>query len=172
MRSGRQRNRNDCETVFYLGGVLGEQAAWARTAEVLIETVSCFDNAERKRYAEIADIQALTLPSVHQARQIKKREHEIASNRRMIITSWYNKAISYFSLSRKDDARGQPIRMLCAHRRQRSQDDQVERSLEQFDGTLFLAGHSGALDYVRKCDIDVGTHLMFWDEIGHAVGSD
>lgn len=101
----RQRNRNDCETGFYLGVVLGEQAAWARTADVLVETVSCFENAEATLNAEIADLQALTQPSVHQTRQIKKREQEIASNRRMIITSWYNTAVSYFILSRKDDAR-------------------------------------------------------------------
>ena len=33
-----QRNRLDCETGYYLGIVLGEQGAWPRTADVLVET--------------------------------------------------------------------------------------------------------------------------------------
>jgi hypothetical protein len=34
-----------------------------------------------------------------------KREQQIAANRRMIATSWYNTDVSYFSPSRKEDAR-------------------------------------------------------------------
>jgi tetratricopeptide (TPR) repeat protein len=101
----RQRNRNDCETGFYLGAVLGEQAAWAPTADVLVETVGCFEKAEVTLNEEIASILASTQPPERQARQVRKREQQIASNRRMIVTSWYNTAVSFFSLSRKDEAR-------------------------------------------------------------------
>ena len=101
----RRRGRDDCETGFYLGIVLGEQRAWAHTTEVLIETVACFEKAEVKLNEEIANIRASTQPPARQARQIRKREGQIASNRRMIVTSWYNTAVGYFSLSRNDDAR-------------------------------------------------------------------
>ena len=101
----RRRDKSDCETGFYLGIVLGEQRAWPRTAEVLIETVACFEKAEAKLNEEIANIRASTQPLDRQIRQIKKREAQIASNRRMIVTSWYNTAVSYFSLSKKEQAR-------------------------------------------------------------------
>jgi tetratricopeptide (TPR) repeat protein len=101
----RRRDKNDCETGFYLGIVLGEQRTWPRTAEVLIETVACFEKAEAKLNEEIANIRASTQPLDRQTRQIKRREAEIASNRRMIVTSWYNTAVSYFSLSKKEQAR-------------------------------------------------------------------
>ena len=101
----RRRNRSDCETGFYLGIVLGEQRKWPRTAEVLIETVACFEKAEEKLNGEIENIRASTQPLDRQTRQIKRREAEIASNRRRIVTSWYNMAVSYFSLSKKEQAR-------------------------------------------------------------------
>jgi tetratricopeptide (TPR) repeat protein len=101
----RQRNRDDCETGFYLGVVLGDQAAWNRTADVLVEAVGCFEKTELKLNEEIAGIRASDQPPERQARQIRKREQQIASNRRTIMTSWYNIAVSYFSLSRTDDAR-------------------------------------------------------------------
>ena len=85
--------------------MLGEQREWPRTAEVLIETVACFEKAEAKLNGEIENIRASTQPLDRQTRQIKRREAEIASNRRMIVTSWYNMAVSYFSLSKKEQAR-------------------------------------------------------------------
>jgi tetratricopeptide (TPR) repeat protein len=101
----RQRNRDDCETGYYLGIVLGEQAAWSRTADVLVETVGCFEKTELKLNEEIAAIRASGQPPERKARQVRKREQQIAGNRRTIVTSWYNIAVSYFSLSRRDDAR-------------------------------------------------------------------
>jgi hypothetical protein len=92
----RRRDKSDCETGIYLGIVLGEQRAWPRTAEVLIETVACFEKAEAKLNEEIANIRASTQPLDRQTRQIKRREEQIASNRRMIVTSWYNTAVRLF----------------------------------------------------------------------------
>jgi tetratricopeptide (TPR) repeat protein len=101
----RRRDQSDCETGYYLGIVLGEQRAWPRTAEVLTEAVACFEKAEAKLNEEIANIRASTQPPDRQARQIKRRETEIANNRRMIVTSWYNTAVSYFNQSKKEQAR-------------------------------------------------------------------
>jgi tetratricopeptide (TPR) repeat protein len=97
--------REDCETGFYLGIVLGEQSTWARTAQVLSDTTACLEKAEEKLKAEIAAIQVSTDHPERQLRQIHKREQDIAKGRRMTATSWFNIAVSYFSLSRKDEAR-------------------------------------------------------------------
>jgi tetratricopeptide (TPR) repeat protein len=97
--------RDDCETGFYLGIVLGEQSTWARTAQVLTDTTACLEKAEEKLKAEIAAIQVSTDHPERQLRQIRKREQDIAKGRRMTATSWFNIAVSYFSLSRKDEAR-------------------------------------------------------------------
>jgi hypothetical protein len=71
---------------------------------VLIETIACVEKAEAKLNAEIANIRASTQPLDRQTRQIKRRAAEIASHRRLIVTSWYKTAVSYFSLSKKDQA--------------------------------------------------------------------
>jgi tetratricopeptide (TPR) repeat protein len=97
--------RDDCETGFYLGIVLGEQSAWARTAQVLTDTTACLEKAEEKLKAEAAAIQVSTDHPERQLRQIRKREQDIAKGRRMTATAWFNIAVSYFSLSRKDEAR-------------------------------------------------------------------
>ena len=55
-------NKSDCETGLYLGIVLGEQRAWPRAAEALIETVACFEKADAKLNDEIANIRASTQP--------------------------------------------------------------------------------------------------------------
>jgi tetratricopeptide (TPR) repeat protein len=100
-----RRGRDDCETGFYLGIVLGEQGTWMRTADVLIDAVACFEKLETKLYEEIANIRASTQPPDRQTRQIKRHEAEIATNRRLIVTAWYNTAVSYFRLSKKEEAR-------------------------------------------------------------------
>jgi tetratricopeptide (TPR) repeat protein len=101
----RQRDRNDCETGFYLGIVLSDQHAWTRAADVLRETVSCSEAAEQEAIRDIATIRASTDPPERQARQIARREKRIADGRRVIATSWYNMAVAYYSLSQKDEAR-------------------------------------------------------------------
>jgi tetratricopeptide (TPR) repeat protein len=101
----RLRNPVDCETAFYLGVVLGDQRAWARTADVLREAVGCLEAAELEARADIAAIRASADPPERQARQIARREARIAEGRRMIATSWYNTAVAYFSMARRDEAR-------------------------------------------------------------------
>jgi tetratricopeptide (TPR) repeat protein len=102
----RTRNVHDCETGFYLGVVLAELREWPRTADVLLATATCLDNAEAKTRAEIAEIAAGTEPAARKAKKIAKREQLIEAGRRMRAQSWFNTAVAYFNLSRKDDARG------------------------------------------------------------------
>jgi len=101
----RQRNPGDCETGFYLGVVLAEQAVWARTAEVLVETGQCLENWERDYNAEIARLRASNQPATRVQRQVARREQQIADGRRKMATSWFNVAVAYYQLARKDEAR-------------------------------------------------------------------
>jgi tetratricopeptide (TPR) repeat protein len=101
----RLRDRLDCETGFYLGIVLGDQRVWARTTEVLRETVACLEGAEQKALLDIDGIRASADTPERQARQIARLEKRIADGRRMLATSWYNTAVAYYSLSQKDEAR-------------------------------------------------------------------
>jgi tetratricopeptide (TPR) repeat protein len=102
----RSRNAHDCETGFYLGVVLAELRQWPRTADVLLDTARCLDNAEEKTRREIAEIGASTEPAARKAKKSAKREQVIAAGRRMRAQSWFNTAVAYFNLSRTDDARG------------------------------------------------------------------
>ena len=101
----RERNPDDCETGYYLGLVLDEQGVWSRAAEVLIETDRCLQNAERSLEAEIASLRSSTQSPERRDRQIARRERQIANGRRMMTTSWFNIAVAYYNLARKDDAR-------------------------------------------------------------------
>jgi hypothetical protein len=76
-----------------------------KAADVLREAVSCIESAEAEAIRDVATIRASTDPPERQARLIARREKRIADGRRMIATSWYNTAVAYYSLSRKDEAR-------------------------------------------------------------------
>jgi tetratricopeptide (TPR) repeat protein len=100
-----KRNGNDCETAYYLGVVLAEQRVWPRTADMLLEAAQCIDAAELAYTEQIAKIRASNDPPARQAQKIARREQYIAKGRRMQATSFYDIAVAYFNLSRKDDAR-------------------------------------------------------------------
>jgi tetratricopeptide (TPR) repeat protein len=101
----RGRDSEDCETGFYLGVVLAEQRVWARTATVFVETASCLETAERDLNRQIERIRASEDPPARQARQIARREQQIASGRRMLAQSSFNTAVAYYNLSQYADAR-------------------------------------------------------------------
>jgi tetratricopeptide (TPR) repeat protein len=101
----RQRNPNDCETVFYLGVVLAEQSVWDRTADVLIEAGRCLEGWERDYHSEIERLRASSDPPTRVQRQILRRQQQIADARRKTATSWFNVAVASYQLARKDDAR-------------------------------------------------------------------
>jgi tetratricopeptide (TPR) repeat protein len=100
-----ERNPNDCETTFYLGIVHEDQRAWERAATVLGDAVRCLEGAEKGYRLEIDRIRASDDPPARKERQIARREKAIANGRRMIATSWFNTAVAFLNLSRKDDAR-------------------------------------------------------------------
>jgi tetratricopeptide (TPR) repeat protein len=101
----RRRNRDDCEAAFYLGVVLAEQRVWELSASTLVETALCLAHGDDALEREIATIEASTDPPERKAKQIARREQQIAAGRRMRATSWFNTAVAYFSLSRAADAR-------------------------------------------------------------------
>jgi tetratricopeptide (TPR) repeat protein len=103
--TSHQRNAGDCETGFYLGLVLADLRQWPATAETLVASVACLDAAEGRLLGEIAEIRASSDPPARQARQIARRERDIASGRRMRATSVFNIAVASFSLGRAADAR-------------------------------------------------------------------
>lgn len=101
----RTRNPSDCETTYYLGVILAEQAAWDRTAETLIEAGTCLEGWERGYNDEIARLRTSTQPATRVQRQIAWREQQIAEGRRKMATSWFDVAVAYYQLARKDEAR-------------------------------------------------------------------
>jgi tetratricopeptide (TPR) repeat protein len=101
----RGRNPNDCETGFYLGIVLADQRVWERSAETFVATARCIENAEQELIKDIERIRTSKDPPARQARQIARREQQIASGRRMLATSSFNTAVAYYSLSRNEEAR-------------------------------------------------------------------
>ena len=85
--------------------MLAEQAVWTRTADVLIETGRCLDAGERNLADEIERIRASDDPPARKARQIARREQQIAAGRRMMATSSFNVAVAYYNLGKKAEAR-------------------------------------------------------------------
>jgi tetratricopeptide (TPR) repeat protein len=104
-QESRERNPADCETGFYLGVVLAEQAVWDRTAEVLVATGQCLESWEHDYTSEIERLRASNDPPRRVERQILRRQQQIAEARRKMATSWFNVAVAYYQLARKDDAR-------------------------------------------------------------------
>jgi tetratricopeptide (TPR) repeat protein len=101
----RSRYALDCETNFYLGTVLAELRVWEASATILEETVACIDRAETALLEDIARIRASRENPDRQARQIARREVQLANGRRTRITSWFDLAVDYFSLGRSGEAR-------------------------------------------------------------------
>jgi tetratricopeptide (TPR) repeat protein len=101
----RTRNRNDCETQFYLGVVHAELRSWQPTAEVLVNAAACLAANEVAYFNEIAAIQESDDPPARKAGKIARREQYIAKGRRQMATSWFDIAVAYFNLSRKNEAR-------------------------------------------------------------------
>ena len=101
----RERNPLDCETRFYLGVVHAELRHWTESADILSSAATCLQDDEENLKQEIGRIQASTLREDRKARQIAKREQQIAEGRRRIATSWFDCAVAYFSLSNREEAR-------------------------------------------------------------------
>ena len=98
------RNRNDCETAFYLGVVDAELSDWQPTADVLIAAARCLQVNEEGYQREIASIEASEDPPARKAAKIARRQQYIAKGRRQMATSWFDIAVACYNLSRKADA--------------------------------------------------------------------
>ena len=101
----RERNRADCETSYYLHLVLADQARWDHVVEMAVGTAGCLDGAEAYARQEIDRIAASSVPAARKARQIARREQQIASAVRMRATCWFNAAVANFNLSKPAEAR-------------------------------------------------------------------
>jgi tetratricopeptide (TPR) repeat protein len=99
------RDSTDCETAFYLGVVLADERLWPRSAEVLIGAAGCLEHAREAAQEEIVAIRASADPPERKAKQIARREQKIAEAGRMLVTSWFNTAVAYYSLDQKPEAR-------------------------------------------------------------------
>jgi tetratricopeptide (TPR) repeat protein len=106
------RNKDDCETYFYLGVVFAELATWERTAEVLANAAKCLQANEERFAAEIESIRASTDPPARKDSKIKRREQYIAKGRRQIATSFFNVAVASYNLQRGAEARSYAERVL------------------------------------------------------------
>jgi len=100
-----QRNGADCETSFYLATVLAEQRQWPASVDGFVRTADCLNREQEDLQAEIARLRAPGVAPERQARQIARRERQLAANIRMRATSWFNTAAGCFNLSRHDEAR-------------------------------------------------------------------
>ena len=99
------RNRLDCETMFYLGLVHADLRHWPDTAGMLGGAAGCLQALEADLTQEIERIRASTISEERRATQVARREQQIAEGRRRIATSWFDIAVADFNLSKRDEAR-------------------------------------------------------------------
>jgi tetratricopeptide (TPR) repeat protein len=95
----------DCETVYYLGNVHAEQKDWPLTASTFTSAAICIERARERLGREIVGIEASNWSEDRRARQIARREEQIAAAARMLATAWFNAAAAHFNLGHRDDAR-------------------------------------------------------------------
>jgi tetratricopeptide (TPR) repeat protein len=101
----RVRDAADCESAHYLGLVLVDLRDWDATVSMLGEALACFDKVDSDLRAEIQKIRASSDPPNRQARQIARRERQLASNERMRATGCFNIAVAYYTMSQPAKAR-------------------------------------------------------------------
>jgi len=101
----RQRNPNDCQTLYYLHLVLADQRKWPETVTGAVAAAGCIDAAEAGLRSQIEEIRTSDAPEARKARQIAAREQQIASGIRMRATCWFNAAVGSYNTRKSDDAR-------------------------------------------------------------------
>ncbi len=102
----RQRNANDCQTLYYLHLVLADLRQWPETVSGAVVAAGCIDAAATGLRSEIQTIRESDAPEARKMRQIAAREQQIAAGMRMRATCWFNGAVASFNLSKKDEAKG------------------------------------------------------------------
>jgi tetratricopeptide (TPR) repeat protein len=101
----KQRNPNDCQTLYYLHLVLAEQREWPSTVSGAVSAAGCIDAAEAGLRAQNEEIRQSDAPEARKTRQITTREQQIASGIRMRATCWFNAAVGSYNTRKPDDAR-------------------------------------------------------------------
>lgn len=99
------RRVSGCDTGFYLQAVTAEQGDWTTTARVAATTAQCLEDEIGTLTGEIAGLQTTEMSADRRARQIQRREAEIAADRRMRATTWFNAAAAHFNLQQGSAAR-------------------------------------------------------------------
>jgi tetratricopeptide (TPR) repeat protein len=103
--AARTLRGDDCETLFDLGTVHAELSVWSSSVSVLVDAATCLEKSRAALAAEVAEIRASQASEERKARQIARREEELATAERMLVQSWFNTAVAYFNLSNPADAR-------------------------------------------------------------------
>ena len=108
-RSSRNRasaTRRTAKPATISASCSAEQGVWTRTADVLVETDRCLQDAERKspRRRSPRSRRRPIRPNAGsgRSRDASSRSRTAAG---MMATSWFNIAVAYYNLSRKDEAR-------------------------------------------------------------------
>ena len=102
----RQRNPMDCTTLYYLLLVQAELRLWPDAARMATNAAGCLSASEVGLRNEIETIRAdEKIPEARKARMIAGRERQIGNAIRMRASSWYNGAVAYYNLAKKDEAR-------------------------------------------------------------------
>lgn len=102
----RQRNANDCTTLYYLHLVLAELRLWPDAARGATNAAGCLTASEIGLRAEIETIRAdQKLPAARKARMIAGREQQAANAIRMRASCWFNGAVANYNLKEKEAAR-------------------------------------------------------------------
>ena len=101
----RTRNPADCETGFYLQSVLAEQRNWSDATTIAVGAARCFDDSEVELRRIIESLRSSGAAPDRLARQVARREQDIASNSRMRAAAWFNAAVATFNLGRQPEAR-------------------------------------------------------------------
>jgi tetratricopeptide (TPR) repeat protein len=110
----QRRDSSDCDVPFYLGTVLIEQRDWTGSVDAFIRAAECFDRSQEAIEGQIARIRASSTAgalTARQARQIARREQQLAAQARMRATSWFNTAATCFNLTRYTEARQYAMRV-------------------------------------------------------------
>jgi tetratricopeptide (TPR) repeat protein len=95
----------DCENSFYLGNVHAEQRDWPLTVAIFPIAARCVERGRETLRKEIAGIEASDWAPDRKARQIARREAQIAGAARMLAVSNFNTAAAHFNLGNREDAR-------------------------------------------------------------------
>jgi tetratricopeptide (TPR) repeat protein len=105
LRGALELNPSDCEVSFNLGNVHADLRDWSQSVATFDAAISCLQAAREERRREIAAVSQSTADPTRKARQIARREAQIATADRMVVQSLFNSAVGLFNQGKYQDAR-------------------------------------------------------------------